>query len=105
MWSFLYQVPASAAALLQQFEQQTGQLSSPGTTCTLPQCSPLYEQRVREYSVFTAFLVREKEHNACMSLYGKSWWNQESNCVTGVPQFTRDVPSLELQRVKNQTTG
>lgn len=42
MWSFLYRVPASAAALLKQFEQQTGQLPSPGTTCTLTQCSPPY---------------------------------------------------------------
>lgn len=34
MWPFLYQVPASAAALLKHFEQQTGHLSNPDTTCT-----------------------------------------------------------------------
>lgn len=60
MWSFLYQVPALAATLLKQFEQQTGQLCSPGITCKLAQRSPLYVQNIIESSEFYLFIfVRE----------------------------------------------
>ncbi len=75
MWSFLYQVLASAAAaLLKQFELQTGQLSSPGTTCTLTQCSQLYVLNVSEYSAFYFVLVSERNINCirlCMMKAGR----------------------------------
>lgn len=61
MWSFLYRVPASAAALLKQFEQQTGQLPSPGTTCTLTQCSPLYVRYVGGSSATYLWIYFESE--------------------------------------------
>lgn len=96
MWSFLYQVPASAATLLKQFEQQTGQLSSPGTTCTLTACSPLYVHYVCLYSNSQILSQHREEHKLCKCPCDKSWWNQGTNCIIGVPQFTRDVPSLEL---------
>lgn len=92
MWSFLYQVLASVAALLKQ--QQTGQLSSPGITCTFTQCSPRYVQYVSEF--YFIYLGKGNVNSVCLYMI-KVLWNQATNCITGVPQcaIIRSVVSEE----------
>lgn len=61
MWPFLYQVPASVAALLNHFEQQTGHLSSPQT---LPVPNISWCRLVR-----LNISVSKRKSKRCMYLY------------------------------------
>ena len=67
---------------------------------TLTPCSPLYELI---YQTILFCCHRSARRVNCVRVCPTKISGIKQQ--PGVPQFTRDVPSLELQRVQNQTTG